>query len=420
MNTLQVVPFDHPIVTSIAIPASKSYTNRALVLGALTKGAVTLKNPLYSDDTEAMIHCLRTLGLRVETSPEKVVVVDDISSIQNRKYELFARDSGTTMRFLLALLCIAPGTHVLKGNKRLNERPIKGLVDALRSLGANIEYVESPEQPPLRILSSSLVRGGSVTIDASTSSQLLSALLMIAPMLGGVEINIHEHLISKPYVDMTIRQMRLAGVEVIEMERRGYRVPQGQSYQQHLYDIEGDFSSAAYFFAMAALTQSTVTLQNLNPISAQADRQFLAILEKMGNEVVIDSRGITIIGRHILPQSLNMEGCPDQVQTMAVLAAFAPGTTTITGIRSLRFKETDRVHALKIELGKMGIKVEDTQNTLAIYGGNPRSATIDTYGDHRMAMAFAVAGTKLPGMMIRDPDVVNKTFPTFWSTLGAL
>jgi 3-phosphoshikimate 1-carboxyvinyltransferase len=214
--------------------------------------------------------------------------------------------------------------------------------------------------------------------------------------------------------------MREWGITVLPMEDGGYNIPTGQQYIKNQYVIEGDYSSAGYFFAIAALTQSTITLKNLNPNSAQADRQFLNILAKMGNKIKMSDHEITIMGKHIIPQTVDMTDCPDQVQTMAVLAAFAKGVTKISGVRTLRLKETERVQALKNELAKMGIKTEDTLDTLTIYGGEPHAALIETYGDHRMAMAFAVAGTKLSGMKIQNPEVVNKTFPTFWDKLRSL
>ena len=420
MTFFEVKVITKPVTATIEIPGSKSYTNRALVMAALTKGPVTLYNPLYCEDTEVMIGCLRTLGLQIEPLHDRVIVNNDISIVQNKSYELFAKDSGTTIRFLLALLCLTPGTKVIKGNARLNERPIKDLVDALRALGAKIDYLEKEGQAPLKVHPSTLRLGSEVTIDASMSSQFFSALLMIAPLLNGLKIHLSGKLISKPYIDMTIRAMHEWGVDVLQMEDQGYYIPQGQHYQNDHYVIEGDYSSAGYFFAIAALTQSTITLKNLNPYSLQADRKFLNILASMGNEIIMNDHEITMSGKQILPQSLNMEDCPDQVQTMAVLASFAKGTTKISGVRSLRLKETERVQALKNELTKMGIKTEDTCDTLTIHGGNPHAAIVDTYGDHRMAMAFAVAGTKLPGMKILHPEVVNKTFPTYWDKLGSL
>ena len=409
-----------PVTATLEIPGSKSYTNRALLMAALTEEPVTLYNPLYSEDTVAMVGCLRTLGIRIDTEPGYMIVYGDRGQIQNRSYELFAHDSGTTIRFILALLCLAPGTQIIRGSDRLSKRPIQDLVETLRLLGAQIEYLEKEGAAPLKVCSSRLYSGAEVTIDASVSSQFLSALLMIAPCLNGLTVQMQGKIISRPYVEMTLQAMRDWGISVAQIEEGRYFIPAGQHYTKKQYVIEGDFSSAGYFFAIAALTQSTLTLKNLAPDSAQADRKFLNILARMGNEMSWSDQGITLVGKHILPLTLDMEDCPDQVQTMAVLAAFARGVTRISGVRSLRVKETERVQALKKELAKMGIQTEDTHNTLTIYGGEPRAATIDTYGDHRMAMAFAVAGTRLPGMQIRHPEVVNKTFPTFWSILRSL
>jgi 3-phosphoshikimate 1-carboxyvinyltransferase len=398
------------------MPGSKSYTNRALIMAALTKGPVTLKNPLYSEDTEAMIGVLRTLGLRIETAPDQIVVHDEISCIEDKNYQLFAHDSGTTLRFVLALLSIVPGVKIIQGSKRLSERPIEDLVDALRELGAEIEYCERPGQLPVKVTTSTLT-GSLVHLLGEMSSQFCSALLLISPHISkGLTIHIRGPLISKPYVDMTVSSMREWGVNVIG----NYTVPAHQSYRMKHYVIEGDYSSAGYFFAIAALTKSTITLENLNPTSAQPDRKFLGVLEKMGNLVSAGKNSVSLQGKGVLALDVDMEDCPDQVMTLAVLAAFANGVTKISGVRSLRVKETERVVALKNELGKMGIRTDDTQDTLTIYGGSPHAAEIDTYNDHRIAMAFAVAGMHLPGMIIRHPEVVNKTFPTFWEALGSL
>ena len=390
----------------ICLPGSKSYTNRALLMAALTKGPVCLKKPLYCDDTEAMIDCLRALGLRIETDPDQIIVHDDVSCIEEKNYSLFARDSGTTARFLLPLLCLVPGIKTLHGSKSLSGRPMHDLVDALRSLGAGIE---SCGQLPIKILTSTLP-GNTVHLKGDISSQFCSALLLISP-LKGLTIHMTTPLISKPYVDMTIQCMREWGVNVVG----NYCVPKGH-YRQREYLIEGDFSSAGYFFALAVLRKSTITLENLNPASIQADRKFLEILEKMGNVVEYGENEISIHGKELRPMNVSMESCPDQVMTMAVLAAFAKGVTRISGVRSLRVKETERVLSLKNELGKMGIQTEDTHDTLTIYGGEPHGAEIDTYNDHRMAMAFAIA----PGTIIRHPEVVKKTFPTFWEALRSL
>lgn len=412
-----IFPLKKPITTTLQIPGSKSYTNRALIMAALTKNVVSLNNPLYCEDTNAMIDCLRTLGLKITTEPDKIIVHNDIRDIRENTVQLTAQDSGTTLRFILALLCIVPGIKIIHGNKSLSSRPIKELVNGLRELGASIEYCNKEEELPIKISSSSLIHN-SLSIESNRSSQFCSALLLISPYLPqGCTIHIPDHLISKSYVDMTIRYMQEWGVDVIETKKT-YHVPHA-FYQKERDVIEGDCSSSCYFFAIAALTKSKITIKNISASSLQPDLKFLSHLEKMGSLISYGSNNISIEGKGVVPLNIDMEECPDQILTMAVLAAFAKGITKISGIRSLRFKESNRVAALKTELKKIGIDTRETQNTLTIYGGIPKKAIIDTYYDHRMAMAFAVAGLH-SGITIRHPEVVNKTFPTFWDLFGSL
>jgi len=400
---------------TIWIPGSKSYTNRALVMAALTRGSVVLKDPLYSADTEAMIGCLRSLGVEIAIGQKKIVVHGDIWSLEKNAYELFAHDSGTSARFLLALLCLIPGVKTLRGCKRLQERPISDLVDALRSIGAEIDYCEEEGKLPVTVRSSILPLS-LVVLRAEMSSQFCSALLLIAPYVG-LTIHLAGKLVSKPYIDMTLACMLDWGVEVVQEGTGCYVISGGQNYSKKEYTIEGDYSSAGYFFALAVLTRSKIRVGNLNPRSMQADRRFLDILVQMGNGVFYGDNCVEVEGRAVSPLQVNMEDCPDQVMTLAVLAAFAQGMTHITGVRSLRVKETDRVLALRTELAKMGIQTEESHDSITIYGGNPHAAQIETYNDHRIAMAFAVAAALLPGMTIYNPEVVNKTFPTFWEMM---
>ncbi len=418
MKRLQIHPLEKPTIATVAIPGSKSYTNRALVLAALRGGSVKVKNPLVSDDTHAMIACLRALGMKCTFKDDSLVVSGNLQKLKKGKYHLNANLSGTTIRFLLAFACIVPGVKIIRGRGRLNERPIAHLVESLRDRGAKIEYVDKQGYPPVKV-SSSKLRGGRVTMKGTVSSQFLSALLMVAPLVGKMEIEVEGDQISRPYVAMTIEAMKDFGVHVQNDDFKHYVVAPKQSYTAKEYVVEGDVSSASYFFAIAALTHSTITLTNMNPKSSQADMRFLKILEKMGSTFMYGKNSITIKGGGVKALgTVDMEDCPDQAQTLAVLAAFADGVTTMTGIRSLRVKETERVVAVETELNKMGIKTESTQDTMTIYGGSPKAARIDTYDDHRMAMAFAVAATKLPGMEINDPDVVSKTFPRFWKELA--
>lgn len=412
-----LTPLALPSTTTVAIPGSKSYTNRALLLAAMTPGTTTISNPLISDDTKAMIDCLKTLGIDTAQTETSIKIAGDIRQITNQEYTLNAGLSGTTIRFLLALSCVIPGTQIITGEHGLLLRPIGDLVDALRAAGANITYLDKEGFPPLHV-SSSRLTATEIHVSGKVSSQYLSALLMVAPLTQCDTVIVHGELISKPYATMTLDTMRQFGVTVTENDGQ-YKIPKDQQYTAANYQVEGDVSSASYFAAIATLTGSAITLTNINPQSAQADMDFIRMLEIMGSTLAYGEDSITITGngRTIQPAQIDMETCPDQAMTMAVLLAFANGVSTISGVRSLRVKETERVAALEKELAKMGIKTSSTNDTLTIHGGNPQPATIDTYGDHRMAMAFAVAGSKLPGMRINNPEVVSKTFPDFWENL---
>lgn len=416
MKSIKITPLKFPVKAEVIIPGSKSYTNRALLIAALTDNPVKIVNPLISDDTNAMIDCLRTLGIQINQQKDVIEVVGSIKDIKNGNYDLNADLSATALRFILPVLSLVPGTKVLKGKTGLNNRPIKELVDSLISLGANIEYIERDNFPPLKIVQSDLI-SKNITLNGQTSSQYLSSLLMILPLIGKLRIDIDSKQISKPYIDITIDIMKNFGVSVLNNNYKSYSIRPNQRYSATKYKVEGDFSSASYFFAIAALTKSNLVLKNLNPNSVQADKRFLEILEKMGNKIIYSENDITIQGTGIASVNIGMIDFPDQAQTLAVLAAFANGKTFLKGLQSLRIKETDRIKAVENGLNKMKIKTKSTHDTLEIFGGNPVGATIDTYNDHRVAMSFAVAGSILTAMEINDPDVVAKTFPDFWSKL---
>jgi len=402
----------------ISVPGSKSYTNRALLVSSLVKGRVVINNPLMSGDTKAFISCLQALGISIIKEKNNLVVKGDITKIKTKKYTLNTRLSGTTMRFLLALCCIIPGTKIITGEESLCKRPIKDLVDALRQLRAKITYLQKEGYPPVSITSSKL-SGKDVRIAGSVSSQFLSALLMILPIVGDITISLTDTLISKPYIDMTLGMLKKFGV-TIEHKNYSQFFVKKQSFVAKEFLVEGDYSSASYFGAIAALTMSDITIENVQKDSLQADKTFFIILETMGNKITYGKNFVRVEGTGVKPLTVDMESCPDQIQTVAVLAAFAHGKTIITGTQSLAVKETNRSFALKEELAKMGIKVEITKNTIVIFGGKPKPATIETYNDHRMAMSFAVAGSALSHMKIKDPDVVDKTFPQFWKILQSL
>lgn len=416
MKMYTLIPLASPVEATVDIPGSKSYTNRALFMAAMTPHAVEIVRPLISEDTEAMLNCLGALGVQCVRTYSGFRVGDNTQLSPHCTYDLDAHISGTTIRFILALSCVMPGIKVVHGHEPLNKRPIKDLVDGLRQLGADIQYVDREGFPPLKV-SSSHLRQGVIRMSGAVSSQYLSAILMVAPLVGEVVIEVEGEQISKPYIDMTIASMKQFGVIVENENYKTYRVQTGQMYSAREYVVEADVSSASYFAAIAALTKSRITLAHMNPNSLQADMGFFRILERMGADLSYGDDSITVAGHGVKALEVDMEDCPDQAQTLAVLAAFAKGKTVISGVRSLRVKETERVKAVEAELAKMGVKTESTSDVLTIYGGNPEPAVIDTYGDHRMAMSFAVAGTLLPGMRINNPEVVGKTFPDFWEKM---
>jgi 3-phosphoshikimate 1-carboxyvinyltransferase len=430
-NVIALHPLLGPNQAEVSIPGSKSYTIRALLLAALTSKPdnqpIRVLKPLISDDTQAIMNCLNTLGIRTDLKQNGtdrwIAVYGNLGDIRALDTTLDANLSAATLRFLLALAAVIPGRQTLLGREGLNKRPVKDLVESLRVLGASIEYLDREGYPPVRVNSSTL-KTDTIHISGSTSSQYISALMMIAPLIqtdtGTVAIELPGEPVSKPYLDMTMSIMEAFGVTVVNEDYCRFLIKSGQSYQAESYTVEPDASSMAYFLAITALTGSTITIPDINPDSAQADMRFVDILQSMGNRVEINNNRLTLHGRGVEPLHVNMQDCPDQAQTLAVLAAFADGETRIDGLQSLRVKETDRIAAVVQELAKMGIRTEEAEDALVIHGGNPQPARIDTYGDHRMAMSFAVAGALLKGMEIDDPEVVNKTYPEFWTDLKTL
>lgn len=393
MKIAEISELKLPSDAQVSVPGSKSYSLRALFIAALCDSPPELNGLLESQDTKAMQDCLK-----------------DIKAGESK---LSAGESGITARFITALACIAPGRQEISGEPGLLKRPIADLVKALRQLGAVIEYLGQEGFLPIAVSSGSL-SGEKVTVSGGTSSQYLSALLLIAPVLkNGLEIDVEGELISKPYVDMTLDIMSSFGVDVQNGKYQKYSVKPQRYERTNEYKIEGDYSSASYFYAINALTGSNIKVENLNLGSKQADKQFVDLIKTGEWHGGMDSRSDEA-------RFINAQDFPDQAMTLAVLAAFREGKTVINGVKSLRVKETERVKALENELAKMGINTESAEDTLTIYGGKPKPATIDTYNDHRIAMSFAVAGMKAGGMKILRPQVVSKTFPDFWDELSKI
>ncbi len=399
---------------TVAAPPSKSYTNRAYIVAALADGTVRLENPLFSDDTRYMREALLQFGVPVVEEKQAAVVQGQGGKLNVPGREVFIGNAGTTMRFLTTLASLAPGITRLTGDDRMQERPIEDLLMCLRQMGLKAESLQGNGCPPIKIHGGK-PQGGSVTLAGDKSSQYLTSLLLSAPYFqNDTVINIEGELTSKSYVDITLDIMQTFGVSVLNEFYRKFTIPAGQHYRARSYAVEGDASSASYFFAAAAVTGGEVSVTNLNPDSAQGDIHFPDALEQMGCEVKRSGEKITVFGNPLRGITIHMNDMPDVVQTLAVVALFSEGKTTMTGIANLRIKETDRIAALANELTRLGASVAAGEDFLIIEPGTHQPAEVETYDDHRMAMSFAVAGLGIPGVKIKNPRCVDKSFPNFF------
>ncbi len=405
---------------TLEAPPSKSYTNRAYIVAALADGEVRLENPLFSDDTRYMREALSQFGVTIVEEERAAVVQGRGGLLQLPSEEIFVGNAGTTMRFLTTLAALAPGVTRLTGDERMQERPIEDLLMCLRQMNIKAESLQRNGCPPIEIHGGH-PPGGSVTLAGDNSSQYLTSLLLSAPYFANdTVIQIEGKLTSKFYIDITLDIMQTFGVAVLNEFYEKFSIPAGQHYFARPYQIEGDASSASYFFAAAAVTGGEVSVTNLNPDSVQGDIRFPDVLKQMGCRV--DRRGekTTVFGNPLRGINIHMNDMPDVVQTLAVVALFAEGKTTMTGIGNLKIKETDRIAALANELTRLGASVEAGEDYLIIKPGTHRPAEVETYGDHRMAMSFALAGLGIPGIKIKNPRCVDKSFPDFFERFQEL
>lgn len=411
-----------PVCGTIRPPGSKSITNRALVSAALAEGESVLTGALDSEDTRVMIEALGRLGIRVQHDPAAATirVAGCGGVLPAREAELFAANSGTTMRFLTAMVALGHGRFRIDGTPRMRQRPIGDLLEALGQLGANAVSEAGNGCPPVVVHAAGLP-GGRATIAGSISSQFLSGLLMAAPAARRpVELSVSGELVSKPYIEMTLAVMAAFGVSVESEDLRRFVVPAGRPYQGRRYAVEPDASAASYFFAAAAITGGRVTVEGLSRRSLQGDVAFCDCLARMGCEVHDEADSITVTGRALRGIDVDMNAISDTVQTLCAVALFARGPTTITGVGHIRHKETDRIAALAAELRKLGATVDEREDGLRIVPGALRGAEIETYDDHRMAMSLALVGLAVPGVVIRNPQCTAKTYPGFFTDLGKL
>jgi 3-phosphoshikimate 1-carboxyvinyltransferase len=379
---------------------------------------------LDAEDTQVMLRALEKLGVAIDRKDMQAIVVLGEGRIPKKKKDLFLGNAGTAFRPLTAVLALAGGRYKLWGVPRMHERPIGDLVDALRAIGASIEYVDKQGYPPLAIRAAKIQVDGSVKVRGDISSQYLSALLMALPLAGGGAIEVEGELTSKPYVRMTLKLMKKFGVGTRRKGWSSFLVPAGSYAAPGEIEVEGDASSASYFLAAGALAGGPVRVEGVGQDSIQGDVEFTGVLERMGAEVSLSRNAIEVRNekRKLKPIDMDLNHIPDAAMTAAVLALFAEGPSTIRGIANWRVKETDRIAAVAKELRKLGAEVEEGKDFLKIVPPkkiNPGIA-IDTYNDHRMAMCFALVSLGGVPVTINDPDCVAKTFPEYFKALAGI
>ncbi|OJI74563.1 3-phosphoshikimate 1-carboxyvinyltransferase [Salmonella enterica] len=409
---------------AINLPGSKSVSNRALLLAALACGKTVLTNLLDSDDVRHMLNALSALGINYTLSADRTrcdITGNGGPLRASGALELFLGNAGTAMRPLAAALCLGQNEIVLTGEPRMKERPIGHLVDSLRQGGANIDYLEQENYPPLRLRGGFI--GGDIEVDGSVSSQFLTALLMTAPLAPeDTIIRVKGELVSKPYIDITLNLMKTFGVEIANHHYQQFVVKGGQQYHSPgRYLVEGDASSASYFLAAGAIKGGTVKVTGIGRKSMQGDIRFADVLEKMGATITWGDDFIACTRGDLHAIDMDMNHIPDAAMTIATTALFAKGTTTLRNIYNWRVKETDRLFAMATELRKVGAEVEEGHDYIRITPpAKLQHADIGTYNDHRMAMCFSLVALSDTPVTILDPKCTAKTFPDYFEQLARM
>lgn len=422
---MQVGP-QGPVRGALNVPGSKSITNRALIAAALADGVSDVEGALIAEDSEVMVRALAQLGVGIEARGSSVVVHGAGGPLEAHEADLDLRLSGTSIRFLTALVALGHGTFRLDGNARMRERPIQDLLDALTNLGADATTASGNGCPPVTVHAHGL-QGGRTTVHGGRSSQFLSALLLAAPYASGaVRVEVEGDLQSKPFVDMTLDLMAAFGVSVVRDGYRSFEVRPGR-YRARRYQVEGDAMAAGYFWAAAAITGGRVRIGNLGRDTRQGDARLAEVLAAMGCQVRWSTDSCELHGprggRLRGDLDLDLNDMPDQAQTLAVAALFADGPVRIGNVGNLRIKETDRIAAMAHELARLGAQVDEEDDAFTVHplvGVPDAPVALETYGDHRMAMALAVAGARIPHVVIKDPGCVAKTYPRFFDDFLAL
>lgn len=415
-----VRPLEKPFSATVRVPGSKSHTHRMLIAAALAEGPSTLENALDSEDTRLTAAALAKMGVALRSEGGLVRVEGCHGRLKPCGVEINLGNSGTSMRLLAAVAALGRSPYRLTGGARMQQRPLGDLLASLTQMGVAARSTAGTGCPPVEICGPPM-HGGGITVNCRWSSQYLSALMLIAPLVpGGLVIDVVGGPVSRPYVDITADVMGRFG---IDLDRRAYNrfsVRAGQTYRGGSHRVPPDASQAGYFWAAAALTGSRVTLSGFGSESKQGDLRFLDLLAAMGCRVLREVSGITVVGGLLRAVDADMSDMPDVAPTLAVVAAFADGVTRLRGVGHLAIKESDRLSAVIDGLRRMGIAARHTGEDMVIDGGRPTGATIEACGDHRIAMSFALAGLRVPGVVIDDPECVAKSFPGFWQVFESL
>ena len=419
MKEYTVQTVTKPVDIQVEVPGSKSITNRALMIAALGSGRTVLEGVLFSDDSRYFISSLQSLGFQVEVEEEKkrVIIQGEGGRIPNQETEIYVGSAGTAARFLTAMLALSDGTYIIRASEQMEKRPMLPLFQALESMGACFTYLKEEGHLPVQVQGTAQP-AAEVSVDIHKSTQFLSALLMMAPILQqDMKIRITSEKKTGAYIKITTHMMKQFGV-LTEFDGETYTIAKGQRYQCVSYQIEPDVSAACYFWAMATLTGGRALVKNIHMSSMQGDRRFLDVLKQLDASIEDTDAGICVIG----PKdgiyegiTVDMNNFSDQTMTLAALAVYAKSPTRIENIGHIRLQESDRLHAIATELGKMGLDVEEGEDYLVITPKKPQPSDVETYEDHRMAMAFALIGLKSEGIRILNPLCCRKTFENYFS-----
>lgn len=399
---------------SVEAPPSKAHTLRSLIIGSLAEGITVIEKPLLGQDQLNVIRCLNALGIKIEQQPQQIIVHGSAGVYRPIADKLNVGESGVGMNFLTSAVCLSDKPIIITGAKRITERPIAEIIKGLRQLGCEIECLQNEGFPPVRIQGGG-IRGGRCQISGRECSQYFSSIIVSAPYAQKPIIIIcTDELTEKPYVDITIQMAAEFGIQTVNNNYKEFVIPQGK-YEGRTIKIEGDYSSASFFFLVAAICGSTVTVTNLNVDTKQGDRAFVDLMSEMGCRIKTETDRIAVDGHILRPIERDMSDIPDLVPPAAIACAFAEGVSRLTNIGHLRHKECDRLAVMASELQKMGVEAQCDETSLTIEGNRKaHGAVIDPHNDHRIAMSFAVAGLVTGAQQIENPQCVAKSFPDFW------